>query len=81
MLPPHWKTFSSTPASWTAVTACPASFAELAVDRVQGVLAELDMTAEWPVKQLPVRVRLLRHQQRTVARPLDDHHRLDNLTS
>src|SRR5215472_11909207 len=54
---------------------------ELAAHRVPRVLAELDMTAKGPVKQLTGRVRLLRHQQRAVAWPPDQHHRLDDLAS
>jgi hypothetical protein len=53
--------------------------AEFAVDCVQGVLAELDMTAERAVKHLPRRVRFLRHQQRAIAWPPNQHHRLDDL--
>ena len=52
---------------------------ELAVHRVPRVFAELDMTAERPVKHLPGRARFLRYQQRTVARPLDHRHCLDDL--
>ena len=72
--------FSSTPASWTAVERLPDLLAEFAVDCVQGVLAELDMTAERPVKQLPRRVRFLRYQQRAITWPPDQHHRLNALT-
>jgi site-specific DNA recombinase len=52
---------------------------KLAVHSIQRVLAELHVTAERPVKQLPRRICLFRHQQRTIMWPPDHHHRLDDL--
>jgi len=52
---------------------------ELPVDRVQGVLAELDVTAERPLERRLRGIGVLRHQQCPVPGPPDDGHRLDDL--
>jgi hypothetical protein len=52
---------------------------ELAVERVQRVLAEFDVTAERTVKPRSGRVSVLTHEQRAVARAPDHRHCLDDL--
>jgi tetratricopeptide (TPR) repeat protein len=59
----------------------PDLFLEFAVNCVPGVLAELDMATERPVKQLPRRVRFLRHQESAITWSPDHHYRLDDLAS